>query len=63
MTKLVPDPESYTRALFWPATRHRDTGVFKTLLRLYCVAGFMQGVFVAMLKDDEILDTMVESGS
>ena len=43
MTKLVPDPESYTRALFWSATRHRDTGVFKTLLRLYCVAGFMQG--------------------
>ena len=43
MTKLVPDPESSTRALFWPATRHRDTDVFKTLLRLYCVAGFMQG--------------------
>ena len=43
MAKLVPDPESSTRALFWPATRHRDTDVFKTLLRLYCVAGFMQG--------------------
>ena len=24
MTKLVPDPESYTRALFWPATRQDD---------------------------------------
>ena len=32
MTKLVPDPESYTRALFWPATRHRDTGVQKQTL-------------------------------
>ena len=43
MAKLVPDPESSTRALILPATGHRDTGVFKTLLRLYCVAGFMQG--------------------
>ena len=43
MAKLVPDPESSTRALFWHATGHRDTRVFHTLLRLYCVAGFMQG--------------------
>ena len=43
MAKLVPDPESSTRALFWHATGLRDTRVFHTLLRLYCVAGFMQG--------------------
>ena len=46
MAKLVPDPESSTRALILPATGHRDTGVLKTLLRLYCVAGFMQGVLL-----------------
>ena len=46
MAKLVPDPESSTRALFWPATSHRETGVLKTFLRLYCVAGFMQGVLL-----------------
>ena len=63
MAKLVPDPESSTRALILPATGHRDTGVLKTLLRLYCVAGFMQGFFVTMLKDDKILETIVESGS
>ena len=63
MAKLVPDPESSTRALILPGTGHRDTGVLKTLLRLYCVAGFMQGGFVTMLKDDKILETIVESAS
>ena len=43
MAKLVPDPESSTPALVLPATRHCESSVWKTLLRLYCVAGFMQG--------------------
>ena len=50
MAKLVPDPESSTRALILPATGHRDTGVLKTLLRLYCVAGFMQGFLLCCCR-------------
>ena len=50
MAKLVPDPESSTRALILPATGHRDAGVLKTLLRLYCVAGFMQGFLLCCCR-------------
>ena len=50
MAKLVPDSESSTRALILPATGHRDAGVLKTLLRLYCVAGFMQGVLLCCCR-------------
>ena len=59
MAKLAPVSESSTRALFLHATGFCDSGAFKTLLRLYCVAGFMQGVFIVKLKDDEIIDAMV----
>ena len=50
MTKLVPDPESSTPALFLPATRHCESSVWKTLLRLYCVAGFMQGFLLCCCR-------------
>ena len=50
MAKLVPDPESSTPALVLPATRHCDSSVWKTLLRLYCVAGFMQGFLLCCCR-------------
>ena len=50
MAKLVPDPESSTPALFLPATRHCESSVWKTLLRLYCVAGFMQGFLLCCCR-------------
>ena len=50
MAKLVPDPESSTPALVLPATRHCESSVWKTLLRLYCVAGFMQGFLLCCCR-------------
>ena len=50
MTKLVPDPESSTPVLFLPATRYCESGGLKTLLRLYCVAGFMQGFLLCCCR-------------
>ena len=62
MAKLVPDPESSTRALFWHATGHRDTRIPYFTETLLCCR-VHAGVFVVVLQDDEILDTIVESGS
>ena len=50
MATLVPVPESSTRALFFPATGYCASGVLKTLLRLYCVAGFMQGFLLCCCR-------------
>ena len=55
MAKLVPVPESSTRALFFPATGYCASGVLKTLLRLYCVAGFMQGFLLYCWRTTKFL--------